>query len=139
LAQDTTSLWGQPVTRLHLQCDCNLNLQRFPGAVALKIGDPLDPAKVSESLKRLYATGRFSELSAEGALEGNGISLTFVAHAQYFIGIVTAEGNPGPIEARAFVTTSRLHLGQPLTDDGLDAAHKRLSDLLAANGYYLSR
>ncbi len=104
-----------------------------------QIGEPLDPAKVSDSLKRLYATGRFSELRAEGAREGNGVSLTFVARAQYFIGIVTAEGNPGPVEARALVTTSRLRLGQPLTDEDLNAAHKRLSDLLVANGYYQSR
>ena len=104
-----------------------------------QIGEPLDPAKISDSLKRLYATGRFSELRAEGAREGNGVSLTFVARAQYFIGIVTAEGNPGPIEARALVTASRLRLGQPLTDEDLNAAHKRLSDLLVANGYYQSR
>lgn len=138
-AQNAPSLWGRPVTNLHFDCDCNLKLQSFPGAVTQQIGEPLDPAKVSESLKRLYATGRFSELRAEGALEGNGASLTFVARAQYFIGIVTAEGNPGPIEPRALVTASRLRLGQPLTDEVLAAGHKRLSDLLVANGYYQSR
>ena len=104
-----------------------------------QIGEPLDPAKVSESLKHLYATGLFSELRAEGALEGNGVALTFVARAQYFMGMVTAEGNPGPLEARALVTASRLHLGQPLTDEDLNAAQQRLSDLLVANGYYQSR
>ena len=83
--------------------------------------------------------GDFSELRAEGAPEGDGVSLTFVARAQYFVGIVTAEGNPGPIEARALVTASRLRLGQPLTDEDLNAAHKRLTDLLVANGYYQSR
>ncbi len=49
------------------------------------------------------------------------------------------EGHPGPIEARALVTATRLRLGRPLTDDDLDAATKRLSDLLVANGYYQSR
>jgi outer membrane protein assembly complex protein YaeT len=77
-------------------------------------------------------------LRAEGAPDGSGVSLTFVARAQYFIGIVTAEGNPGPVEARALVTASRLHLGQPLTDEDLNAAHPRLSALLVANGYYQS-
>ena len=48
-----------------------------------------------------------------------GVSLTFVSRAQYFVGIVTAEGNTGPVEARALVTASRLHLGQPLTDEDL--------------------
>ena len=70
-----------------------------PAPSPRKIGEPLDAAKISESLKRLYATGRFAELRAEGAPEGDGVSLTFVARAQYFIGIVTAEGNPGPVEA----------------------------------------
>ena len=138
LAQSEPPLWGRPVTQLHLTCDCNLKLQNFPGAMTQQIGEPLDPAKVSESLKRLYATGRFSELRAEGALEGNGLTLTFVARAQYFLGVVTAEGNSGPLEARALVTASRLHLGQPLTDEDLNSAHQRLSNLLAANGYYQS-
>ncbi|HMD86555.1 MAG TPA: POTRA domain-containing protein [Terriglobia bacterium] len=138
LDQSGPTLWGLPVTQLHLQCDCNLKLQNFPGAVTQQVGEALDRAKVSESLKRLYATGRFTELRAEGAVEDNGVSLTFVARAQYFIGLVTAKGNPGPIEARALVTTSRLRLGQPLSDEELDAAHKRLTNLLVANGYYAS-
>jgi outer membrane protein assembly complex protein YaeT len=129
-------MWGRPVTQIHLDCDCDLALQTFADAVVQPIGEPLDPAKVSESLKRLYATGRFADLRAEGTVEGNGVSLTFAARAQYFVGIVTAAGNPGPIEARAAVTTSRLRLGQPLTDEDLNAAHKRLNDLLLANGYY---
>ena len=139
LAQNGPLLWGRPVTRLHLECDCNLKLQSFPDVVTQQIGEPLDPAKVSESLKRLYATGRFSELRAEGAVEGDRVSVTFVARALYFIGIVTAEGNPGVLEARALVTASRLRLGRPLIDEELDAAHKRLSDLLVSNGYYQSR
>jgi len=139
LAQNPPSLWGRPVTHLLLQCDCNLKVENFPGEVAQQIGEPLDAAKVSATLKRLYATGRFSELRAEGAPEGDGVSLTFVARAQYFVGIVRAEGNPGPIEASALVTASRLRLGQPLTDDDLNAARKRLSDLLVSNGYYQSR
>ena len=139
LAQNGPSLWGRQVTHLQLECDCNLKLQNFPGAVTQQIGEHLEPAKISESLKRLYATGRFSELRAEGTPESDGVAITFVARAQYFIGIVTAEGNPGPLEARALVTASRLRLGQPLTEEDLNAAHKRLSNLLIANGYYQSR
>jgi outer membrane protein assembly complex protein YaeT len=102
-------------------------------------GEPLDPGKLSESLKRLYATGRFTELRAEGVPEGDGVSISFVASAQYFIGLVTAEGSTGPLETRALVTASRLRLGQPLTDDDLSAAQKRLTNLLVSNGYYQSR
>ncbi len=124
---------------IHLECDCDLKLQNFPGAVTQQIGDPLERAKVSESLKRLYATGRFSELRANGEPEGNGVSLTFVAHAQYFVGTVDTEGNPGSLEPRGLILASRLHLGEPLSDEVLDAARQRLTDLLVSNGYYQSR
>ena len=138
-AQTSHFLWGRPVASLHLECDAHLTLQNFPGVVTQQISAPLDPARVSESLKRLYATGRFIELRAEGNPEGQGVSLSFVARAQYFIGLVTVEGNPGPVEATALVTASRLRLGQPLREEELDAAHKHLTDLLVANGYYQSR
>ncbi len=135
-AQSSPTLAGRVVSSLALQCDCHLTLQNFPGTVTQQTGTPLDPAQISESLKRLYATGRFAELRAEGALQGDGVAVTFVAKAQYFIGIVTAEGSPGSIEERAVVTTSRLRLGEPLTEDRLNAAHQRLTDLMVSNGYY---
>jgi outer membrane protein insertion porin family len=139
LAQTSPSLWGQPVLSLRLECDAHLALRDFPGAVTQQIGEPLDPARVSESLKRLYATGRFTELRAEGDPQAKGVALTFVARAQYFIGAVTARGNPGPIEAKALVTASRLRLGQPLTDADLSTAQQHLTSLLVSNGYYQSR
>ena len=138
-AQSGPSLWGRPVTGIRLQCDCGLKLENLPGAVTQKIGEPLDRANISESLKRLYATGHFAELRAEAAPQGDGVAITFIARAQYFVGIVTAEGNPGPLEARALATGSRLRLGQLLTDEDIAAAHKQLTDLLLANGYYRSR
>ncbi len=138
-AQSLPSPWGKPVVRIRLQCDCNLKLENFPGAVTQQAGQPLDREEISDSLKHLYATGRFSELRAEAAAEGNGVAITFVARAQFFVGVVTAQGNTGPLEARALVTASRLRLGQPLEADGLSAAEKNLSDLMASNGYYQSR
>jgi outer membrane protein insertion porin family len=138
-AQDPTIIWGRRVNSIHLSCDCNLKLQNFPGEVTQRIGEPLNPESVSESLKRLYATGRFSELRAEGAVEGYGVSLTFVARAQYFIGIVNVIGNPGAVEARAVITASRLRMGHSLSEEELVAAHKRLGDLMVSNGYHHSR
>ena len=138
-AQNPPPLWGRTVTDLRLQCDCDLKLQNFPGAVTQQAGGALDPAKVSESLQRLYATGRFMELKAEGAAEGSGVVLTFVARAEYFVGVVIADGNTGPVDPRALVTASRLRLGQPLRREDLDAALKRLRDLMVSNGYYQSQ
>jgi outer membrane protein insertion porin family len=139
LPQTEPSSWGRPVTSVHLECDAHLRLEDFPGAVTQQVGEGLDPAKISETLKRLYATGRFTELRAEGAPEARGVRLTFVARAQYFLGVVSAEGNPGPIEATALTTAARLRLGQPLTEEDIATAQKHLTDLLLANGYYQSQ
>ncbi len=138
-AQGTLSPWGKPVVRIELQCDCNLNLGDFPGALTQQIGQPLDREGISESLKRLYATGRFSELRVDASAEGTGVALTFVARAQFFVGVVTAQGKTGPLEPRALVTASRLRLGRALEVDDLSVADKRLSDLMASNGYYQSQ
>ena len=138
-AQNTSELWGRPVTKLQLQCDCDLKLQNFPGAVTQQIGEPLDSEKISDSLKRLYATGRFSELRAEGVPEGAGVAVTFVSKAQYFVGIVSAEGKLGPVDARGLVTAARLHLGQPLESGDLDVALKNINNLMSSNGYYQPR
>jgi outer membrane protein assembly complex protein YaeT len=135
-AEDIPALWGRPVTQIHLECDCDLKLQNFPGAVTQQIGQPLDAAKISDSLKRLYATGRFTELRADGSAEGSGVVVTFVARAQFFVGIVSVEGNTGSVDARGLITASRLRLGRPLSSEELSAAQIRLKDMMEANGYY---
>jgi len=134
--QTASQLWGRPVVSVNLNCDAHLKLGQFSGAVTQRVGEPLDAAKVSETLKRLYATGRFTELRADAQPEAAGIALTFVARAQYFVGVVTATGNTGSVEPRSLVTASRLRLGEPLTTAELDAAQRRMTDLLASNGYY---
>lgn len=135
-ASDAPSLWGQPVVGIRLQCDANLKIEDFSGAITQRAGEPLERAKVAESLKNLYATGRFTDLRAEAEPEANGVDLVFVGLIQYFVGVLRVEGDLGSLEPRVLVTTSRLRLGQPLSDDILTAAHQRLADVLTANGYY---
>ena len=129
-------LWGEPVLDIRLRCDASLSLADFPGVVTQEPGQPLDPSKVSESLKRLYATGRFAELSAEGEPGPGGVHLVFVARAQYFVGVVQVGGTPSSMEPRILLTSTRLRLGQPVSDEILAAAERHISEALAANAYY---
>jgi outer membrane protein assembly complex protein YaeT len=138
-AAASSGLWGQPVVSIRLQSDADLSIKDFAGAITQKLGEPLDRLKVAESLKNLYATGRFLDLRADAELAANGVKLVFVAHAQYFVGTVRVEETPGPLEPRVLVTASRLRLGQPLSQEDLATAHHHLSELLAANGYYQAR
>ena len=129
-------LWGQPVSDIRLRCDASLSMADFPGIVTQETGQPLDPSKVSDSLKRLYATGRFTELRAEGEPGQGGVHLVFVARAQYFVGVVRVEGTPGTMEPRILLTTTRLRLGEPASEEILVAAQRHISEALASNGYY---
>jgi outer membrane protein assembly complex protein YaeT len=129
-------LWGQPVLDIKLSCDARLAMSDFPGIVSQEVGQPLDASKIAASLKKLYATGRFTELRAEAEPGQGGVHLLFVGRAQYFIGVVQVEGTPSALEPRVLLTASRLRLGQPLSDDELVAAQKHMSETLASNGYH---
>jgi outer membrane protein assembly complex protein YaeT len=135
-AESAGKLWGRPVLDIRLTCDGNLTLADFPGVVTQETGQPLDPSKVSESLKRLYATGRFTELRAEGESSPEGVHLVFGGRAQYFVGLVQVEGTPSSMEPRILLTSTRLRLGQPISDEILNAAQRHISEALASNAYY---
>jgi outer membrane protein assembly complex protein YaeT len=131
--------WGQRVTGMRLDCDAHLSLEDLAAHIVQKVGEPLDRAQVRESLKRLFATGRFRELRADAERTDAGVKLVFVGRAVFFVGTVRTEGTPKAIEPRALVTATRLRLGQPIEDEELEVARKRLAALLAENGYYQAR
>jgi outer membrane protein assembly complex protein YaeT len=119
-----------------LNCDARLAMSDFPGVVSQEVGQPLDASKIAASLQRLYATGLFTELRAEAEAGQGGVHLLFVGRAQYFVGVVQVEGIPSGLEPRVLLTSSRLRLGQPVSDDDLVAAQRHISETLASNGYY---
>ena len=135
-SESEVNLWGQPVLDIRLNCDAHLSMADFPGLVTQEVGQPLDPSKISESLKKLYATGRFTELRAEGEPGQGGVHLLFVGRAQYFVGGVQVEGTPSTMEPRILLTSTRLRLGQPVSDDILIAAQRHISEMVTSNGYY---
>jgi outer membrane protein assembly complex protein YaeT len=125
------------VLDVQLSCvDARLALSDFPGAVSQQVNQPLDSSKIAASLKNLYATGRFTELRAEAEPGQGGVHLLFVGRAQYFVGVVRVEGTPSALESRFLLTSTRLRLGQPVSEDILIAAQSHIIDTLASNGYY---
>ncbi|MFB3920154.1 MAG: POTRA domain-containing protein [Terriglobia bacterium] len=131
--------WGKLVTRIRLDCDANLRLQDFASAVVQKTGEPLDREKIRQTLKNLYATGRFQELRADTHPTEGGIELVLVARATFFVGVVRVEGAPDDINPSVLVTASRLRLGEPIETSKLDEGKQRLAAVLTENGYYRSQ
>ncbi|HEV2348350.1 MAG TPA: POTRA domain-containing protein [Terriglobia bacterium] len=128
--------WGSPVVGIRLQGDVLLNIKNFPDQIVQKVGEPLDRAKISASLKNLFATGRFLELRADAEPKGNGVEVIFVCRVQFFVGVVTVEGAPPSFDPVSLANTARLRLGQPMENEDLDNASQHLAATLAEDGYY---
>ncbi len=131
--------WGRTVVRINLKTDAELPLYEFKKQIVQQVGEPLDPRKVDESLKRLYATGRFADLQAEGEPVAGGVALSFVGKARYFIGLVHVTGTPKPIDSTTLVAAARLPLGNPLYADELTTAEQNIQGVLHDNGFYESK
>src|ERR1700733_12593728 len=57
-----------------------------------KPGQPLDRDQVRESIRVLFATGRFADIQAEVTPSGGGVSLTFTTSPNFFVGAIDVEG-----------------------------------------------
>ena len=67
-------------------------LKPLPAQLPQQIGVPLDPDKVRESLRSLYATGLYQTIEVAGIRDGNNVSLIFSGIPRLFLGRVNVEG-----------------------------------------------
>ena len=104
-----------------------------------KSGEPLDRDLVRESIRILYATGRFSDIQAEVRPSGSNLVLTFTTLLNSFVGAVDVEGVPGHPNYNQIVNASKFQLGELYTLDKLDRALRNIRQLMQENGYYRAR
>ncbi|HEX5412661.1 MAG TPA: POTRA domain-containing protein [Terriglobia bacterium] len=130
---------GQTVVRIELKTDAQLYVYQFKKQIVQQTGEPLDSAKVDESLKGLYATGRFARLRADVQSESGGVVLTFAGKARYYIGSVQVTGTPKPLDASTLVASARLPLGRPLYQDELATAMQDMLAVLHDNAFYQAK
>ncbi len=102
-------------------------------------GEPLDRDKVRESIRTLFATGRFADIQAEVTPSGDAVVLTFTTSPNFFVGAVEVEGAPGHPSANQIVNASKFQLGELYTIDKLDRALQNIRQLMQENGYYKAR
>jgi len=104
-----------------------------------KVGEPLDRGKVSDSIRALYATGRFADIQAEVAPSGEGVALSFTTSANVFVGAVEVEGAPAHPTSNQIVNASKLQLGELFAQEKLQRALENIRQLMQENGYYRAR
>ncbi len=75
-----------------------------------KAGEPLDCTRVRDSIRALYATGRFADIQAEITPSGDGVTLSFPTSANFFVGAVDVEGAPTRPNPNQIVNASKFQL-----------------------------
>jgi outer membrane protein insertion porin family len=104
-----------------------------------KVGQPLDRGLVRDSIRALYATGRFADIQAEAAPSGDGVILAFTTSANFFVGAVDVEGAPTRPTSNQIVNASKFQLGERYTQEKLDRALENIRQLMQEGGYYRAR
>jgi outer membrane protein insertion porin family len=104
-----------------------------------KSGQPLDRDHVRESIRILFATGRFADIQAEVTPSGPGVRLAFTTSLNCFVGAVDVEGAPSRPSHNQIVNASKFQLGELHTLDKLDRALRNIRQLMQENGYYRAR
>ena len=113
--------------------------QALRDMVPLHEGEALDPERLQESLRTLFATGRFADLKAECVPTADGkVLLSFVSSPNFFVGRVSVEGAPGRPTESQIANASKLQLGELFTAEKMDRALQNIQRLMEENEYYRS-
>ncbi|MGA7926386.1 MAG: POTRA domain-containing protein, partial [Candidatus Sulfotelmatobacter sp.] len=104
-----------------------------------KSGQPLDRDQVRESIRILFATGRFADIQAEATSSGPDVLLTFTTSLNFFVGAVDVEGAPSHPNPNQILNATKFQLGELYTADKLNRALQNVRQLMQENGYYRAR
>ena len=130
---------GRPVQSIELPEVPERDREHLLQMLPQKPGQPLDRDQVRESIRVLYATGRFSDIQAEAVPFGPGVRLSFSTSLNYFVGAVDIEGAPSHPNYNQIVNASKFQLGELYTVDKLDRALQNIRQLMQENGYYRAK
>jgi len=131
---------GSVVRQIEFRGIAGTNPDMLRSLLIVPQGQPLDKQQLQQSLRTLFATGRFATLDVEAQAVTGGVDLIFVAKENYFNGQIRVEGLnektlPRPSD---LVNASRLDLGELFSEEEVLSGLQRMKKVLADNGYYQS-
>ena len=142
--QDTSAgRWeGRPISRIEFDPPQQpLPLEELNRLLPLKAGSPLRMEDVRDAIQKLYATGRFADVSIDvspaGANpDGTGAALRISTELNYFISGVNIAGESEPPNRNQLISASKLELGALFVESDLDRAIDNMQEKLRVNGLY---
>jgi outer membrane protein assembly complex protein YaeT len=111
-------------------------LKPLPGQLAQQPGAPLDPEKIRESLRSLYATGLYQTIEVAGVRAGDSVTLIFLGTPRLFVGRINVEGVKDERLDAVLDSATQLQAGTPYSDSKAAQAEPSIKTTLENNGYY---
>lgn len=136
-AQRDSSCLNSTVQEVKIAGLAESDEQMLRNMIPIRDGQVLDREQLQESMRILFATGRFTSLTANCQRTSDGRALvTFESEPNFFIGLVSVEGAPGRPTQSQIVNATKLQLGEPFTTQKIETAVQNIKSLLEQNEYY---
>jgi outer membrane protein insertion porin family len=134
-----TTLWqwkGRYISKIEFEGVTFDKTDKLPDELAQKAGEALDPDKVRESTRRLFASGRYRDISVRGIRQSNGITLIFTGAPRYYVGRVTIDGVKSERLVSLLEFAAKLSPGTAFTESQVAAGTEGIEQILQQQGYY---
>ena len=130
---------GQRVVVIRVVDDSGAVLESNPAGLPLQPGQTFSVEAERESLRQLFRTGRYSDLTAELTSVEGGVRLDFAVEPTYYVNKVAISGLPDPPSASSALSSLRLNLGENFRESEMPAALDRLHQTLEDEGLYQAK
>jgi outer membrane protein insertion porin family len=108
----------------------------LPNELQQKAGDPLDPQKVRQSIRRLFASGRYRDIDVRGVRVGDSVTLIFGGTPRYYVGKVVIRGVREERLTSLLEFGTKLDPGTSFSQEMIPAGTEGIKQVLQQNGYY---
>jgi len=134
-----TSVWqqrGEQVTDVRFEGVVFSKDDTLLDQLAQKAGTKLDPEAVRADLRRLFASGRYRDISVRSEKTGGGIVLVYAGVPRYYVGWVHILGVSSERLSSLLEFATKLDPGTAYTEALVPVAVDGVKQTLARNGYY---
>ena len=133
--------WAQPALPIISHIDFvpleqPLPREELDRLLPFKIGSALNEEDIREAIRRLYSTGRYSDVAIVRRDEAGGMILEIQTALTYFLSGVDVDGEDEPPNKAQLIAATKLELGTAFSETDLPAAIDSMQDRLRANGFY---
>lgn len=102
----------------------------------MKSGAQFHTRDLRAAIRRLFRTGRYTDIAVEGRPVNGGVELIFRTVSQWFVGTINVAGRlRAPPTRGQLYAAGDLELGRPVASEEIKNAAEQLAGLLRRNGF----